>query len=212
MEYQNQREQSLKGKLEAVVDNLTHSETVTLETVMGLIGREGLLFFCIFLTLPFMVPVSIPGVSTVFGLSIILIGIGLLSKRNPWLPGSIMKKSFPAATLALSLQKGLVWVQRIEKISRPRLPALTRGETMNSVNGFVLLVGGVLLTAPFGFVPFSNTLPGLAILFLALGMLQQDGWCILLAYATTGLTIIYFAFLLLGGTLAIQKILGMMGS
>ncbi|HNR13697.1 MAG TPA: exopolysaccharide biosynthesis protein [Thermodesulfobacteriota bacterium] len=61
MEEYYEQEQSLKSKLQSVI-NRVHSETVSVATIMDLIGREGLLLLCIFLTLPFMVPVSIPGV------------------------------------------------------------------------------------------------------------------------------------------------------
>ncbi|MGH3090365.1 MAG: exopolysaccharide biosynthesis protein, partial [Rubrobacteraceae bacterium] len=58
------------------------------------------------------------------------------------------------------------------------------------------VLGGVLLMAPFGFVPFSNTLPGLAILFLAIGMLQRDGVFVAFGYIAIVATIVYFAALI----------------
>lgn len=205
------QEQSLKNKLESVMASV-QTETVTVEAIMDLIGREGLLLLCMFLTVPFMVPVSIPGVSTVFGLCIILIGAGLITNRHPWIPEALRKRAFPSAKLVVALEKGLIWVQRIEKVSRPRLLVLTRGRVMSMLNGLMLIAGGILLMAPFGFVPFSNTLPGLAVLLLALGMLQRDGWCVLLGYAVNGLTVLYFGFLLLGGAVALQEVLQVLGS
>ena len=70
---------------------------------------------------------------------------------------------------------------------------------MARVNGLMLIAGALLLMAPFGLIPFSNTLPGLAILFLAIGVLQRDGRSVLLGYMTLVLTLLYFIFLLLGG-------------
>ncbi len=198
-------ETTLREKLELVIQKLP-PEKVTLAEVLDLIGREGLLLFCVFLTLPFMVPVSIPGVSTVFGAVILLIGISVVFDRRPWLPDRFMRRSFPSGTLRGALEKGAQWVQRLERISRPRLPALTHGTFMHWVNGLMLVLGAVLLMAPFGLIPFSNTLPGLAILFLAIGLLQRDGGCILLGYATNVLTMIYFAVLILGGGLAIREL------
>lgn len=75
---------------------------------------------------------------------------------------------------------------------------------MARVNGLMLITGALLLMAPFGLVPFSNTLPGLAILFLAIGVLQRDGRFVLLGYMTLVLTVLYFAFLLLGGIAVLQ--------
>jgi len=75
---------------------------------------------------------------------------------------------------------------------------------MARVNGLVLITGALLLMAPFGLIPLSNTLPGLAILFLAIGVLQRDGRFVLLGYMTLVLTVLYFSFLLLGGIAVLQ--------
>jgi hypothetical protein len=68
--------------VEYVIKNLS-GDVVTLREILNVIGREGMLVFCIFLTLPFMVPVSIPGVSTLFGLVIGLVGVGIMTHRPP---------------------------------------------------------------------------------------------------------------------------------
>jgi hypothetical protein len=191
-------DETLAEKVVFVIGRLS-GDVVTLREVLLLIGREGMMIFCVFLTLPFMVPVSIPGVSTVFGLVILLIGIGIMTNRPPWLPERLMQKKFPSVKLRLALEKGTVWIHRLERISRPSIPALTQGMGMARFNGLMLVAGALLLMAPFGLIPFSNTLPGLAILFLTVGMLQRDGRSIILGYATLVLTVLYFAFLLLGG-------------
>lgn len=199
-------EMTLAESVDFVNKNLS-GDVVTLREILNLIGREGMLVFCVFLTVPFMVPISIPGVSTAFGLVIALIGVGLMTNRPPWLPDRLMRKEFPTHKLRLALEKGSVWIHRLGRISRPSIPALTHGVGMARVNGLLLLVGAVLLMAPFGFVPFSNTLPGLAILFLAIGMLQRDGRSILLGYIALVLTSLYFAFLLLGGIVVLQRLI-----
>jgi hypothetical protein len=200
-----QKETTLREKLEQVIQRMPPGH-VSLAQILQLIGREGLLLFCIFLTLPFMVPVSIPGVSTVFGAVILLIGISVVFDRTPWLPERFMRKEFPADKLRTAFEKGIGWVQRLEKISRRRWLGLTHGPIMHGINGLMVVLGAVLLMAPFGLIPFSNTLPGLAILLLAIGILQRDGVCILLGYVTNVLTIIYFAILILGGGLAIREL------
>jgi hypothetical protein len=61
--------------------------------------------------------------------------------------------------------------------------------------------------APFGLIPFSNTLPALALLLLAIGFLQRDGVCILLGHLVNVATIIYFGFLIAGGSVLIHEML-----
>lgn len=196
-------EMTAAESIEHVIKNLS-GDVVTLREIINVIGREGMLVFCIFLTLPFMVPVSIPGISTLFGLAIGLIGLGIMTHRPPWLPDRLIRKKFPAHRLRLALEKGTIWIHRLERISRPSISVLTHGSGMARINGMMLITGALLLMAPFGLIPFSNTLPGLAILFLATGVLQRDGRSVLLGYMTLVLTALYFSFLLRGGIAFLQ--------
>jgi hypothetical protein len=56
-------------------------------------------------------------------------------------------------------------------------------------------------------IPLSNTLPGLALLLLAVGILQRDGVCILLGHVMNVVTMVYFAVLIGGGGVLIQQVL-----
>ena len=199
-------EMTAAESVEHAIKNLS-GDVVTLREIINVIGREGMLVFCIFLTLPFMVPVSIPGISTLFGLAIGLIGLGVMTHRPPWLPDRLIRKKFPAHRLRLALEKGTIWIHRLERISRPSIPVLTHGSGMARINGLMLIAGALLLMAPFGLIPFSNTLPGLAILFLATGVLQRDGRSVLLGYMTLVLTALYFSFLLRGGIAFLQGVI-----
>jgi len=167
-----------------------------------------MLLVAVFLTLPFLVPVSVPGVSTVFGLLIILIGIGFAFDRLPWLPSFVMNRLVPADALAHALEHGAKLVGRIEGFLHPRLGFLVSGLGVHRLNGFMLAFAGVLLMAPFGFVPFSNTIPGLAILFLALGMLERDGVFVMAGYFMTAATCVYFGALIWGAYAAGSLMLG----
>ena len=79
------------------------------------------------------------------------------------------------------------------------------------LNNLSFILAAVLLMAPFGFVPFSNTLPAIALIFLAVGMMQRDGGSILLGYVSNLATIIYFAFLIAGGGYSIHEFIKLLG-
>ena len=197
---------SLGQKLKVFIENLPPNQ-VTLMEIRDLIGQDGLLILTAFLTLVFMVPVSIPGVSTVFGFAILLVGISRLFDRNLWLPQRLASRKLSSDGIRSALTKGSKWLDRLDRISRPhRLKWLVDTLMMTTVNNGALILGAVLLMAPFGFVPFSNTLPGLALLFLAIGLLQRDGFCILLGHLLNIFTMIYFAVLILGGGVAIKEL------
>ena len=177
-------------------------ETASVRELLALIGEQGMLMFCIFLTIPFLVPVSIPGVSTVFGLLVILIGIGVAWNRVPWLPDRLLDRRFPTPKLVPALEQGARLLSRLERFLHPRWAALVRGSRVNRWNGWMIALAGLLLMAPFGLVPFSNTLPALAALFLAAGMLEQDGLFVFLGYGWILGTIVYFVALIAGAIAA----------
>lgn len=180
--------------------NAIEGENITLRQLLELVGEQGMLLFCTILVIPFLVPVSIPGVSTVFGLVIILIGLGVTFNRLPWLPARLMQREVKREHLAPALERGIELFSKLERWMKPRMMNLTTGAFVNRLNGAALTFSGVLLIFPFGFIPFSNTFPGYAILFFALGMMQRDGYFIIAGYIAMIVTMIYFG-ILIGGAL-----------
>ena len=57
--------EKLSTTLEKLIGKL-QGQTITLRELMEAIGEQGLLLICAIASLPFLIPVSIPGVSTVF--------------------------------------------------------------------------------------------------------------------------------------------------
>ncbi|WP_312796652.1 exopolysaccharide biosynthesis protein [Tianweitania sp.] len=186
--------ESLRDALMRTISQI-RGEHVTLRELVRLIGEQGLLLLCALLTIPFLLPVSIPGVSTVFGAAIILISVGIITNRAPWLPERLMDRPLDADKLNGILKRGADMVAKIERVIRPRVRTLTDGAFINRLNGFGIMAGGILLIFPLGLIPFSNTLPAFAILFLCLGVSQRDGVFVILGYLTLVATVIYFAAL-----------------
>lgn len=204
------RSESLGEKIELIIEKLPPEE-VTLVEIMDIVGADSLMLLTIFLSLVFLVPVSIPGVSTVFGTGILLIGITRLFSRKLWLPKFIADRKLSSVKLREGFKRALVWFHRLEKVSRPhRLPGLTTSRFMNLANNLSFILAAVLLMAPFGFIPFSNTIPALALIFLSVGMMQRDGGSMLLGYLSNIATIFYFAFLIVGGGLSIRELFNFM--
>lgn len=203
--------ESLGEKIELIISKLPPTE-VTLAEIMDIVGADSLLLLTIFLSLVFLVPVSIPGVSTVFGTGILLIGITRLFSRKLWLPKKIAHRKLSSDRLREGFTRALVWFRRLEKISRSRrLPRLATGRVASTLNNLTFILAALLLMMPFGFVPFSNTLPAIALIFLAVGMMQRDGGSILLGILSNIATIIYFAILIAGGGLSIRELIQLLG-
>ncbi|MFM4704050.1 exopolysaccharide biosynthesis protein [Aeromonas bivalvium] len=184
---------------------------ISLRELLALVGEQGMLLFCLLLTVPFLLPVSIPGISSVFGLLILFIGIGITLNRVPWLPARLMARRFATEQLKSTLHKGADLLARLDRFVRPRLLVLTASSTINRANGLMIMLAAVLLMMPFGAIPLTNTLPAWAILLLATGMLQRDGCFVALGYTLVAATLIWFAVLALGVLMAGQGLSGLFG-
>ena len=190
----DERNETMREALVRTIDALTQPK-VTLRTLLAIFGDHGSLLVCALLTLPFMLPVSIPGVSTVFGLAILLLGISITINTVPWLPRQIMDRELDAPMLKNVLQRSLDIVTRLEAVIARRIDILTDGKIAGRINGLAIVAGAGLLMLPLGLVPFSNTLPALAILLLCIGISQRDGLLVLGGYGMLVATVVYFAFL-----------------
>lgn len=199
--------ESLEDKLEAIIKKIP-SGSVTLTEIFDIIGSDSLMLITIFLSLVFIIPVSIPGVSTVFGAAILLIGLSELFNRKLYLPKRIASRPIAGEKLIGAMKRALVWLRRLEKISKPhRIPSIVKATLINKL-GYIL--AALLLMVPFGFVPFSNTLPAIALIFFAIGVIQKDGLSTLFGHLMNVATIIYFGFLIAGGGWTIMELFHLM--
>ena len=203
---------SLREQLSGMIERLPEG-SLPLGGLLDQFGDEGLLLLTIILTLVFLIPVSIPGVSTAFGAAILLVGISRVLRRPLWLPAKLRERALPAARLRPALSGGLHWVRRLEKISRPyRLRRLVDGRAQGIFNNLAFILAALLLMLPFGLVPFSNTLPALALLAYAIGFIQRDGGAVLLGHLANVGTIVYFSVLIGGGGLVAQELFKRFGA
>jgi hypothetical protein len=201
------RTDSLGEKLRILIANLPPGQ-VSLDELRDLVGPDGLLLLAIFLALVFMVPVQVPGLGGVFGVAIVLIGVSRLRGRTLWLPRRIAQRAMPSDKVRAALTRGTLWLRRLEYVSRPhRLNRLASVGLADILNNGALIFGALLLFAPIMFVPFSNTMPALAVLFLSIGLLQRDGLCILYGHLLNLATIVYFMALVIGGHAAFDEFL-----
>jgi hypothetical protein len=168
----------------------------TLRELLGLVGEQGLLVFCAILAMPFLLPVSLPFMSTVLGLPMLLIGWAVTKNRLPWLPDRILDHALPNTTVDHVLDRAIRGADRFEHLVRPRLLGLTESAGINRANGAALVLAAILLMAPLPFVPLANTLPGVGIILLCLGMAERDGVVIVFGYAVTLLSTLYVGTLL----------------
>jgi hypothetical protein len=169
---------------------------VTLRELLGYVGEQGLLVFCAILAMPFLIPVSLPFMSTALGLPMLLIGVAVVMNRVPWLPDRLLDHALPGETVQHLLERAAHAADRFEHMVRPRMRGLTATAAINSINGIVLVASVLVLMAPLPLVPLANTMPAVAIILLCLGMAERDGVLILLGYLVATISVAYVGGLL----------------
>jgi hypothetical protein len=186
------------------------SEGITFKDFLQLIGEQGGLLTCIVLVAPFLFPVSFPGSSIPFGLGILLINVGIISKSHPLIPKKIMDYQISQSNM-LKILNGMGRVlSGLDKITKPRFILLANGPFMDYVNSSIIILCASLLMLPLP-VPLTDFLPAYSILFLSLGTIERDGYLILAGYSLAILTVIYFLLITIIGLSGIKAILTLFG-
>lgn len=169
---------------------------VSLRELIAIIGEQGLLVVCIILAAPCLLPVAPPLMTGALALPMLMIAFAVTTNRLPWLPDKLLDHKLPPAMVEQAIARVAGWARRIEHLVRPRLPGLSGSPAVNVLNGATLTFAVLLLFAPLHLVPLVGTLPALAIMLLALGMVERDGVMILLGYAMTVIAAAYVAALM----------------
>jgi hypothetical protein len=157
-------------------------------------GNNGFGTIAGMLTIPMLLPSPIPlaGFSALVGSGIILVGCQLaLGYTQPSLPQKIDRIELSPDASQKLLKNIDRLLQPIEQIARPRLSRFSSSWWGCRIMGICLAWNALLMSLPLP-IPFTNLLPAYTILFLAIGLLESDGLFVLLGYAMTTTTTIFF--------------------
>ena len=168
---------------------------VTLNQLLARTEGRGLHLVIIILCLPFIAPVSVPGVSTVLGPVIALLALQLTLGRPPSLPGRVGNRVLPPSVRKILLGGGVKFLRIVEKAAKPRATRWLGWRVARIGNALLIVFMAVLLALPLPPVPpLTNTLPSYAIILIAASMMEEDGLMIWVGYIFSVGTVIYLAF------------------
>ena len=158
----------------AILDSFAEgdpNELLTLDTLLGGLGRRAfgmLAFICV---LPAFIPIPIGG--AISGPLLIMIGLQLcIGLREPWLPQFLARRGVHRHALAKFDKRISPVLKWLERLVRPRLAWMLDSRVAGIVTGLLLIVLGFLLSLP---IPLTNYLFGGALLAFALALLERDG-------------------------------------
>lgn len=178
---------------------------LALRTVVEHLHLRGLPALVVLLCIPFLMPVAVPGLSLPFGAAIALCGLRLGIGRGLWLPDFILRRQISPELLTRLVGGGAAFYRRVERWVRPRMHFLQRWPGMLNLLGFMIMIGGILLSLPIPPpFPLTNTIPGFAVIFMALGMMERDGVCILIGYGFALIGVCYVTLIALFGAAGVE--------
>jgi hypothetical protein len=159
-------------------------ERVSVRDLFAALGDRALAALLFVFAVPNVIP-SPPGLSTVLGVPLLFLSAQMLFGRRAWLPTFVARRSMARDDFEALMSRVLPWLERAEKLLRPRLSVLAL-PPMEYLVGLVCLALAVILVLP---IPLGNIPPAFAIALMALGILERDGIWVLAGLMVTFLSL-----------------------
>ena len=191
---------------EILADLSAHGEgdRIRLGDLLAALGERAFGVMMLVLALPNAIGLgAIPGVSTVFGLPQVVLALQMIvGRERPWLPQQLLDRSIARSDFVSVVNKSTPYLQKFERLLRPRWMALTSyiAERLLGV-GFLILATIVSLPIVFG-----NQPPAIAMALIALGMIERDGVIVVLGLVTGVVAVAIAGVVVIGGAAAIYLI------
>ena len=121
------RGQTLSAVLLALAQQ-TDRERITIGDLLAALGDRALGALLFIFAVPNVLPMP-PGTSTLLGAPLIFLAAQLMLGRGPWLPAVVARRSLAHADFAVLVRRVVPWLQRAERLLRPRLPWVAGART-----------------------------------------------------------------------------------
>lgn len=131
----------------------------------------GILFVA--LSLPMVVPLPHFGLTLPVAVLILALALQmLLGHHLPWIPHHVLTYNIRQGWIQKVIRLGLPWLRRVERVAQPRLEVICTSLWGKVILGSAILSATVLMAIP---LPGTNAPPALGILFVGVGLLEEDG-------------------------------------
>lgn len=185
------KKNSLATQLNALL-LLAKDEDITLRTVIDTLAGKGQAVIMILFSLPFCQPIQIPGFSTPFGLVLAFIGLRVAFGHRVWFPEVILNKKISYDILKKIASIAIKITNKLRFLTSTRLTWLVQTPALHILHGLTITLLAILLALPLP-IPFSNLFAAYPILAFGLGLLEDDGVMIIIAYVLSILCLVFFA-------------------
>jgi len=169
----------LRAALEGICSR-SNGKGLTIGCILAELRERGYLMGLLFLTAPFLIPLPTMGLSGPVGIIVMLTGLALMVGRSPWIPGFISRRRISHGVLARLTSGCNRLVDPFSARMHPRWQFMFWPGLRQCI-GLGLVSAGFVLSLPLP-IPFTNTIPAVAIVLLCLGSIVGDGIIVLLGH------------------------------
>jgi hypothetical protein len=182
----------LSESLRQILESPPPSGGITLNFILERTEKRGLFLIMILLSLPFLTPIPMPGMSNFLGFVMMWMALRLALQLPAELPKRFGNKPWPAEKFAKVLKAGVRFLMLLEKFVRPRGTGWMTWRISQMANASLLALMAFVLMLPIPpIIPFSNSLPSYSIIVLSASMMEEDGLMIWVGYAVSAGTLLY---------------------
>lgn len=206
-QYDN-KQQTFIESLSTLQKKARGASFMRIDSIFSILAGKGYAALFIILSLPFCLPLQIPGFSTPFGLVLAFLALRYTFGKHLWWPKWVLGKKISGQKVEHLAEKLIDVVDYLKKISRPRMTFLTQNTLLHRLHGSIILTLSLLLLLPLP-IPFTNMLTALPILCIGVGLLEDDGIFIIAGYVLSAICLIVFTSLAFLGKSAIDNMLGL---
>ena len=168
--------QKLSLELEDIIKAANPNGVKVGELLDTMSGRGiGFLLVAVSLLTAFLFPAG--GFTAPFTLLIILLALQIMMNRSrPFLPQRVRNKNISPRIIAAIQKRGIPFLRRIERFSKPRLENLGERRLFRFLMGMVILVVALVMLMP---IPGTNAILAFTIFLMGFGLASNDGLFIL---------------------------------
>lgn len=159
--------------------NVGDEREITVADVLAAAGRRSFGPLLLLIGLFSISPATIVPGMTWFaaGLTLLLSMQLALGARRPWLPANLLRVLVPRDAIRAGADSMRKWARRIDTALQPRLVLLSEPPFANLAGLACALAA--LATFPLGLIPIAPLAPGIAVVFIGLGLFARDGLLLL---------------------------------
>lgn len=150
---------------------------VSVGELLGAFGLRGLALLSAVICTPFLLPIPIPGLSTVLAWIVIFSGVSIAVGRLPKVPVRWASKKVTFPGQLFTRLEG--YAKKLERFIKPRF--YPKSHLFDRFVGLMILIAGIILALPLP--PPGNMIPGVSIILLCIGYLEADGLAVFLGSA-----------------------------